>query len=562
MSDLLACGDIPHSATKTATKPATKYQSVLTSGGQNVITRRNGIYYYRKGIPEELRPTLGKREFFLSLHTRDSREALLRASKVDVVCCALINQGRESMNKFSNTFEQITRTENKKDGTVTVEEKRIDPAVIDAMRKAGVSQDQISLLIREFLMQDGQDVPDGPAVREGLERKKNKITVGDYVVTFITGWEASKNKKMDSRRKTQLRRLGEILSDTPVTQLSIEHAAKVRDTLLLMPKNNSKYQGLSVSECIEQAQKDDPDYIKFTATTVERHFEGYIQLYNSAPAYKIPVDKNLNPFKEIEIVPANNKARRAEKKRRKEASKRPYTFDELELIFGSSLYRDYGSEKLHEGVKFWIPLIALFTGSRMSQIASLYCNDITKQDGIPVIDFNDDTPDKTGKTDVSLRNVPMHPVLVKLGLPEYAKKVRAWDIRSEHGGHRLFPELRSFSAGSYAGRFEEWHNRKYLTGLGIRVKHDNRSFHAYRATLLQLLKLSGADEYTRNSIIGWSANEENANKVVRMHYETETLTRLHDALSAIQLPQALKNMPPFPLDVQLDFGRRYTNQWT
>lgn len=527
-----------------------------------MITRRNGIYYYRKGIPQELRTTLGKREFFLSLHTRDSREALLRASQVDVKCRALIDQGRRNMNKFVNSFERITRTENKEDGTVTVEEKRIDPAVIEAMRNAGVSQEQISLLVREFMMQEGHDVPDGPAVREGLERKKNSITVKDFVKTYITGWESDKNTEMDSRRKTQLRRLAEILDETPVTQITKDHAAKVRDKLQKMPKNTARYRGLTVDECIEKAEKSDENYAPFTLTTIERHFEAYRELYNAAPEYKIPVDKDYNPFKLIEIIPADKTSRRAEKKRRNEASKPPYTMQELDLIFSSTLYTNFGVDKQHEGVKFWIPLIALFTGSRMSQIASLYCRDITEQDGIPVIDFNDDTPDKSGKTDVSFRNVPMHPMLVKLGLPEYAEKIKSLGIPGEYGDHRLFPELRTYNNNSYAARFEEWHNRSYLPELGIRTVNDNKSFHAYRSTLLKLLKSSGADEYTRNCIIGWSANETNANEVVRAHYETETLIELRDALSGVELPEAVNNIPSFPMGIELDFSRRYSNQWS
>lgn len=212
----------------------------------------------------------------------------------------------------------------------------------------------------------------------------------------------------------------------------------------------------------------------------------------------------------------------------------------------------------------------------MSQITSLYCDDITYQDGIPVIDFNFNTPDKHGKTDFSFRQVPIHPLLLKLGIFDFAKKVDSYKVPSDFGGGtRLFPELRSFRVtntwedatgkiikeGTYASRMEEWFNREYLVNLGVREKHDNKSFHAFRTTLRGLLEDKNVDEHTRNMIIGWAKNEESANTMVREHYTKRSLEDMLEALSSIELPEALLNIPRFPSDRDMDFNRKYSNQW-
>lgn len=44
------------------------------------LTKRNATYYFRRVIPEELRPILGKQEFTFSLGTKDKEEAKRRRS--------------------------------------------------------------------------------------------------------------------------------------------------------------------------------------------------------------------------------------------------------------------------------------------------------------------------------------------------------------------------------------------------------------------------------------------------------------------------------------------------
>lgn len=531
-----------------------------------MLTRRNGIYYYRKAIPQRLRSRAGKREFIVSLRTRDITEALLKAHHAAKQCQQLIDDiesiGRSSVADFKVFRRSKIITETKLDGSVvTTSEKIIDPETIMALTNAGVSADQITLLIQAFLEEKGQ-VP-ASTNNDVIKEMRSSITVSDYVNRYITETELKQNNELNLHRRIHLRRLVEILPEyTKIMQVSSVDAAFVRDNLTQLPKHSKAFDRLKFPELLQAALNKDPEYKKVTVTTVERHFETYIQLFDKAIKDKLYMKDN--PFKEIEIVKGGAKAKRLERSRKKEAKKTPFTTEDLTTIFSSDLYLNYPNDPLNEGIKFWLPLLGLFTGSRMSQITALYCDDIKidEESGIPIIDFNENAKDKKGKTDASFRPVPIHPILIKLGIIEYANKVKSYNIANKYGdGPRLFPELKSYYRGSYSKRVEDWFNRDFLIKLGIRNAGDNKTFHGFRSTLLILLKKSGADEFTRNCIIGWTVNDDKANKVVREHYDNETLESLLDALSAIKLPEVFGKILPYPVEQEMNFKRKYCNQW-
>jgi len=43
--------------------------------GYSLMLQQNGVYYFRKAVPEPLRPILGKREVLTSLKTKDRETA-------------------------------------------------------------------------------------------------------------------------------------------------------------------------------------------------------------------------------------------------------------------------------------------------------------------------------------------------------------------------------------------------------------------------------------------------------------------------------------------------------
>jgi integrase len=138
------------------------------------------------------------------------------------------------------------------------------------------------------------------------------------------------------------------------------------------------------------------------ATTVNDH----ITILNGFFEYCIDnkVANMVNPAKDLYIVGAHNKAESYE----------PFNEEELQTIFQSPLY----VEKLKLPDFYWCPLIALFTGARAEEIASLDLEQIYPVKGIWIIDI------LKGKTANAKRRVPIHDQLIALGLVDYVASLR------------------------------------------------------------------------------------------------------------------------------------------
>ena len=109
--------------------------------------------------------------------------------------------------------------------------------------------------------------------------------------------------------------------------------------------------------------------------------------------------------------------------------------------------------------RFWLPLIALFTGMRLGEIIQLRCGDVRQVDGVWVIDLNTSDGNRL-KNINSQRMVPIHSELMKIGLIDYAEKTNA------DGHERLWPEFWKNKHGCYSTSYSNWFSRyKNLIGL-------------------------------------------------------------------------------------------------
>jgi integrase len=132
--------------------------------------------------------------------------------------------------------------------------------------------------------------------------------------------------------------------------------------------------------------------------------------------------------------------------------------------------------------RFWIPAIALYAGLRIGEAAQLYAVDVGMREGIPAIEVSAAETsalemDKYLKTFYSHRVVPMHPVLQRMGLLEYAKLMRS------KGELKLFPGARR----GWMMRFDKLAKQMQhdLKAAGVATaNHSPRSFrHNFRDAL-------------------------------------------------------------------------------
>lgn len=160
-----------------------------------------------------------------------------------------------------------------------------------------------------------------------------------------------------------------------------------------------------------------------------------------------------------------------------EEAPRPFPDQVLGLLFASPVWagRDPFAD-IHEGTarprdhKFWLPLIGLFSAMRLSEIAQLRLIDIRTEQRMPVFAVLN-TAETSTKTASSVRLVPIHDELIRLGLLD-----RVADL-TRRGERRLFPEItpRASAGDDFGATFSRWFSR-YRTGLAERTDPAGRRF--------------------------------------------------------------------------------------
>ena len=84
--------------------------------------------------------------------------------------------------------------------------------------------------------------------------------------------------------------------------------------------------------------------------------------------------------------------------------------------------------------RYWLPLIMLFSGARPAEIAQLLTDDVRKVHGHWVMHITSEgSKEKSVKTRGSMRVVPLHSELGRLGFTEYCEEMR------RRGEQRCFP---------------------------------------------------------------------------------------------------------------------------
>ncbi len=189
-----------------------------------------------------------------------------------------------------------------------------------------------------------------------------------------------------------------------------------------------------------------------------------------------------------------------------------FTTDELVTIFSAPWYQaGKGADKHWRPHYYWLPLMGIYTGGRLNELAQLYLNDVRQSpSGVWFIDFNLDMPekidadsrahsdelDKKLKTANALRCVPLHPSLVALGLPLYAESLR------DAGEERLFPELRHDKRKGYGKAAGAWFNDRFLgIRLGI-TRNGRKTFHSLRHGFVTALERQDLPERIQAQLAG------------------------------------------------------------
>ena len=227
---------------------------------------------------------------------------------------------------------------------------------------------------------------------------------------------------------------------------------------------------------------------KYTHGRVKRTLSGAFEIA------KINEFIDKNPVSDLSLLPTISKSEEAKRSR----PRYPFKTHHLNSIFSSEWYNPdsknwKGKLKYDLGARYWIPLICMWHGLRVGESSQIQVHDINLEESFIMIQISEEDdhvgPKRSIKNQESMRNVPIHPNLIKLGFIDFVKSVR-----THYQKGPLFP----CALPEIGGKTPEWgrsykqaFNNFLVKTLGFGPGYRN---HSFRHALEDRIRAAKAEE--------------------------------------------------------------------
>ena len=313
---------------------------------------------------------------------------------------------------------------------------------------------------------------------------------GDTLIAALDGWKRQRQRAPGTLAEYEraIRLFTELHGDIPIVQIKRAHARQFREALQEVPARRSgNLLNASLAE-LAQWGREHPGVPKITAGTVNKQLTAVQAIANWARDNgMIPDDVQwADPFRRMRL--GEDEAVRGGA---------PFEITELKVIFGTPVFTEGARPTGGKGdAAFWLPLLALFTGARLNELASLKASDVAHNEIIGANCFFIKAEKRSGKrlkTQQSERFVPLHPQLVASGFLQFVA-----DQQAERGANAwLFPQVAPGTTGKAA--FSKWFGR-YIGAHGI--TDSKKVFHSFRHTFVDALRLAGVGNEINIALLG------------------------------------------------------------
>ncbi|WP_175487286.1 site-specific integrase [Rhizobium sp. NFR12] len=355
--------------------------------------------------------------------------------------------------------------------------------------------------------------------------------------TAIAGWVKEKTRNEGDWRKTTAaanelwaQRFMELVGDKPLRAYTKTDARTFKQAVMSLPPmygNKKGFEGLSFSKAVERAKTAEVE--PMSDRNVNKILGFVRAFWNWAEAQ----------YDEVPGNPFNGMNLRVKSKARDE--RLPFSMPQLQKILNAPLFTGCKSEKswltpgghvpVDQGI-YWVPLIGLFTGARAGEIIQLRVDDIKDEGGILHLNITDDGEEQEVKTDTSIRTIPVHPILKKLGFEKFVAAQRK-------RGTRLFPDFPKAADGYYSTAYSPRYKR-FLESID--VKMPKITFHSFRHSFEDACLNSRIPVEFTNALQGHAGSGMAARYgtgIVRLRLLNEEMEKLHyEGLDFDRLMQA------------------------
>lgn len=468
-----------------------------------IVKNYRSQYYFRIHVEKCLIPIIGKTELRKSLRTTCPIVAMERARPYLIAAKAWFENLKEkhgmttddAWGKISKRVLTIGEIFRAPDGSIKVSNVTTD----------GTQADQDAL----------DRILNGPAAvtlpsTTSIPSPANPELLSARLEIFVKTREKGKkgfDKKTENAYRGVVNLFIEMFGDKHLHQYTEHDAVKFRDILLELPPNSrhyKKWKDLTIEQIIEL----DPEE-KLSSKRIED------QLVRMRSIWSMALKKNtalINIFEDVNVEVQINKGQ-------------PFTHIELCDIFDPRHLEITADHPSH----YWALLIALFTGMRRSEIFFRTVDDIKEEGGIWYFDITR-IGDKKTKTKVSVRKVPIHSELIRLGFLDYVAH-----LSKKNKAANLFPEYNN--TGGQAGNkftdfFINYRKKVGITGTG-------KKFHSFRNTFISRLEEQETYSPLLSRLVGHSTG-----KITHDVYGGNySLDKLSEAVEKVKWPNVTCSIP-------------------
>lgn len=212
----------------------------------------------------------------------------------------------------------------------------------------------------------------------------------------------------------------------------------------------------------------------------------------------------------------------------------PFSAEQISKIFDPN---NYTPRSISD---FWIPIILMFTGARLNEIAQLLADDVKIGDGVCYIDigilnqtiitnkFSDGPEVKTVKSNQSARLIPLHNDLLEIGFREYLESVTKSDSIF------LFPGIEHEKGVARARNM----SRRFLTRIRKLPDMDAPGLvlHSLRHNFKMACIEAGAQDHLVRMVMGHTNGNDAANNHYASHLKRNPALAKKEVLDKIRFP--------------------------
>jgi integrase len=325
--------------------------------------------------------------------------------------------------------------------------------------------------------------------------KHGDMLTSELLSEFFNVKMATWSEATKAQTPQMIRAFVELMNDPKLADVDGQLMLRYRERLMTLPSNlkNAK-RSLNVTALADLiAAWTGP---KMQAARADGYLAKLSEVFKWAVQRGFMV---LNPVPGIAI--------RRKKARRQQDDRHAFTDANLSLIFSAPWFAT-GKGKLSTTGKyvtfapfmFWLPLLGLYAGGRLNELAQLYLADVQRTPaGTWFIEITAaGAQDKRLKTVNAERKIPLHSELLRLGFVDYVHALR------DAGHERVFPELRYDKVKGFGKAAAQWFDERFL-GVQLGIHRDGKqSFHSFRHSFVSALThlKPPIGEFTTNQLSG------------------------------------------------------------